>query len=410
VLAGRANETGFVDGQRGEGPIRCRVALLENQSDGNPRLSPSRHGKSVSFALLENQSDGNPVLGAAIRGILLPRLVQRTREADNVTSQFRLRTGVGVDDLPAMAELRNRCSLADGVEEIFTVESLQNAIDHAVGWDPARDQFVAEIDGVLAGWSTASIHAAQTGEQILEANVRVDPDQRGRGIERALLRAAEARLRERAAAEASDGRRILSTYATDTAPGAGRLFESEGFRPVRYYFHMVRPDLEALAAPNLPDGFEVGPVRDADLDTIFDAEEEAFSDEWLEAQPTPEDRLRYLGDPRNDPRLWQVAWSGGEVAGIVFPAVDAEANARDGRRRVLLDAVAIRRPFRRRGLATALMLRAMHAARDAGLTSADLWVDSANPSGALRIYERLGFEIALRSTAYHKELEVPAET
>jgi mycothiol synthase len=322
-----------------------------------------------------------------------------------VTSQFRLRTGVGVEDLPAMAELRNRCSLADGVEEIFTVETLQNDRDHAVGWDPARDQFVAEVDGTLAGWSTASIHAAQTGEQILEINVRVDPAHRGRGIGRALLRAAVARLCERALAEPSEGRRILSTYATDTAPGAGRLFESEGFRPVRYYLHMIRPDLEGLAAADLPDGFEVRPVRDVDLDAIFAAEEEAFSDEWLEAQPTPEDRLRYLGDARNDPGQWQVAWSGGEVAGIVFPVVDAEANARYDRQRVLLDAVAIRRPFRRRGLATALMLRALHAAREAGLTSADLWVDSANPSGALRIYERLGFEIALRSTAYHKELE-----
>jgi mycothiol synthase len=322
-----------------------------------------------------------------------------------VPAGVRLRTGVRTDDLPAMAALRNRCSLADGVEEIFTVETLQNDRDHAVGWDPARDQIVAELDGVLAGWSTASIHATQTGEQILEANVRVDPDHRGRGIGRALLRAAVARLRERAATETSDGRRILSTYATDTAPGAGRLFESEGFRPVRYYFHMIRPDLEDLAAPDLPDGFEVRPVRDADLDAIFAAEEEAFSDEWLEAQPTPQDRLRYLGDPRNDPGQWQVAWSGDEVAGIVFPAVDAEANARYDRQRVLLDAVAIRRPFRRRGLATALMLRALHAAREVGLMSADLWVDAANPSGAIRVYERLGFEVALRGTAYHKALE-----
>src|SRR5438093_1446225 len=81
------------------------------------------------------------------------------------------------------------------------------------------------------------------------------------------------------------------------------------------------------------------------------------SDEWLEANPTAEHRLRYLGDPRNDPSLWQVAWPGTEVAGIVFPTVDDAANSRYGRRRVLLDAVAIRRPFRRRGLATALMLR-----------------------------------------------------
>ena len=343
--------------------------------------------KLVSLALQRNQSDR----------------IRFPSEPGHVT--VRLRVGTHVDDLPAMAALRNRCNEADGTEEVYTVEMLENDRAHASGWDPSRDQMVAELDGVLAGWATASIHEAQTGEQILEANVRVDPVHRGRGIGRALLRAAEARLRERAVAEPYEGRRILSTYATDTAPGAGRLFKSEGFRPARYYFHMVRPGLDGLAEPELPEGIDVRPVREAELDAIFDAEEEAFSDEWLEAQPTAQDRRRYLGDPRVDPALWQVGWDGDEVAGIVFPAVDADANARYGRRRVVLDAVAVRGAFRRRGLATALMLRALQAARDAGLTSADLWVDSANPSGAIRIYERLGFEAVLRSTAYHKELK-----
>lgn len=321
-----------------------------------------------------------------------------------MTSRIHLRTGTRAADLPALAELRNRCSEADGNEDVYTVEVLQNERAHASGWDPARDQIVAVVDGVIVGWVTASIHETQTGEQVLEANVRVDPARRGRGIGRALLRAGEARLRERAAAEPYAGRRILSTYAADTASGAAHLFESEGYRPVRYFFHMVRPDLEDLAAPELPAGFEVRPFREEDTATIFAAEEQAFGDEWLESVPTHEDRLRYLGDPRVDPRLWQVAWQGDEVAGIVFPAVDADADARYGRRRVLLDAVAVCRPFRRRGLATALMLRALHAAREAGSTSADLWVDSANPSGALRLYERLGFAVALRTTAYHKDL------
>jgi GNAT superfamily N-acetyltransferase len=320
----------------------------------------------------------------------------------------RIRIGVAETDLPSLAELRTRCNEADGTEDVYTVEVLANEMAHASGWDPVRDDILAELDGTLdgtlVGWARASVHVTQTGEQVLEAIVRVDPDHRGRGIGRALLRRAEARLRERATAEPHAGRRILATYATDPAPGAGSLFESEGYRPVRYYFHMVRPDLEGLAAPELSDDFEVRAVREEDLDTILDASDEAFSDEWLEARPTPESRARYLGDPRVDPRLWQVAWHGDEVAGLVFPSDDRDANARYARRRILLDAVATRRPFRRRGLATALMLRALHAARESGFTSADLWVDSENPSGALRVYERIGFEVVLRSTAYHKDL------
>jgi GNAT superfamily N-acetyltransferase len=327
------------------------------------------------------------------------------RDELRVIPELHLRLGVQEADLPALADLRTRCNETDGTEDVYTVEVIANEMAHASGWDPSRDDILAELDGTLAGWARASVHLTQTGEQILEAIVRVDPDHRGRGIGRALLRRCEARQRERAVAEPHAGRRILSTYATDPPAGSRNLYESEGYRPVRYYFHMVRPDLEDLAAPELPAGLEVRAVREEDLDTILDASDEAFGDEWLEARPTPEDRARYVGDPRVDPRLWQVAWLGKEVAGLVFPSDDRDANARYERRRILLDAVATRRPFRRRGLATALMLRALHAARESGFTSADLWVDSANPSGALRIYERLGFEVVLRSTAYHKEFK-----
>jgi mycothiol synthase len=312
--------------------------------------------------------------------------------------------GTRPEDLPGLAELRTRCNQADGTEDVYTVAALQNEIDHASGWDPAADQFVAERDGAIVGWARVSVALMASGEQVFECVIRVHPDHRGQGIGRALLRRAEARARERALVEPHDGPRLLAAFATDTAAGAQHLYESEGYAAVRYFFHMIRDDLEDLAEPILPDGLEVHPVRDEEIDTIFAAEEEAFRDDWMEAIQTEEDRRRYLGHPHVDPRLWQVAWHGDEVAGIVFPSVDAEANARYGRRRVLLDAVAVRRPYRRRGLATALMLRALRAARGAGMTSADLWVDTANVSGALRIYERLGFRAALRSTAYHKDL------
>ena len=330
----------------------------------------------------------------------------------SVPAGLRLRTGLLETDFAALAEIRTRANAADGVEEVRTVEGITNEVRHRTGWDPAEDVFLAEVNGHLVGWSVARVAQAGTKEHVFSVGGTVDPAYRRRGVGRALLRRGEARLRERERAivgggdaGAGDARQLLLVWHPDTDPGARRLFESEGYRPIRFFFQMVRPDIEGLDPPVVPDGFEVRPFRDADLDAIFTAEEDAFAEEWLEERPTPEQRARYLGRPDVDPALWQVAWHGDEVAGIVFPAYDADANARYGRRRVLLDAVAVRRPFRRRGLATALMLRALHAARERGFTSADLSVDAQNPSGALAIYERLGFQIALRSTGYSKPFD-----
>jgi len=323
--------------------------------------------------------------------------------AHGLPPDVSLRVGTTEADLPALAEMRTRCNELDGSEDVYTVEVLQNERRHASGWDPARDEILAERDGAVAGWARVSVDLMATGEQIFEAIVRVAPDQRGRGIGRALLQEAEERVHDRAANEPHDGPRIVAGFTIDSA-AATALYEGAGYRPVRYFFHMVRDDLDGLEEPIMPAGIEARPVRGQDLPTIFAAEEEAFRDDWMEAIPTEEDRRRYLGDPRVDTAAWQIGWSGDEVAGVVYPVIDAASNERYGRRRVLLDAVAVRRPFRRRGLATALMLRALHAARNAGMTSADLWVDSTNESGALRVYERLGFRRVLRTVSYHKNL------
>lgn len=56
---------------------------------------------------------------------------------------------------------------------------------------------------------------------------------------------------------------------------------------------------------------------------------------------------------------------------------------------------------RGRGLATALLSRVLHLGRGAHYVSASLNVDTANPTGALGIYERAGFRQAYRQDSYH---------
>ena len=75
---------------------------------------------------------------------------------------------------------------------------------------------------------------------------------------------------------------------------------------------------------------------------------------------------------------------------------------RSGVRRGWLNSVFTRRAWRRRGLARALIARSLGVLRERGQTSAALGVDADNPSGALGLYERLGFAVDQRATAWRK--------
>jgi ribosomal protein S18 acetylase RimI-like enzyme len=231
----------------------------------------------------------------------------------------------------------------------------------------------------------------------------VSPQWRGRGIGRALLAENMRLARELAAAQQTDRIRIFGSQSHDGQPADEALLSSEGFTPVRYFFDMARTLDEVPELP-LPEGLVVRPTTAADARDVWEADVEAFRDHWGGYEASDENFQRWIESPETDPSLWVVAFDGAEVAGGVLVGIYPEENAALGKQRGWLDSVFTRAPWRRRGLARALMARALVLIRDRGMTTAVLDVDSANPTGALGLYESLGFEIERRSTAWRKPL------
>ena len=62
----------------------------------------------------------------------------------------------------------------------------------------------------------------------------------------------------------------------------------------------------------------------------------------------------------------------------------------------------VRQPWRKLGIATAMLNASMQAFKADGLTTAGLGVDTDNLTGALRIYERLGFDPVMRYLTFSK--------
>jgi ribosomal protein S18 acetylase RimI-like enzyme len=70
-----------------------------------------------------------------------------------------------------------------------------------------------------------------------------------------------------------------------------------------------------------------------------------------------------------------------------------------------VDDLAVRREYRQRGVATALLTWTLNRADHLGMQSVGLDTDAENPTGAVRLYTRLGFEVIGKMRVYRKELK-----
>ena len=126
---------------------------------------------------------------------------------------------------------------------------------------------------------------------------------------------------------------------------------------------------------------------------MFRSLEEAFAGNQ-ETIPAFEDwRARMTGDPSFEPAVWFLAEAGDGLAGVslCWP----EGFVKD---------LAVHPAWRRRGLGEALLRQALGELFHRGVRVVALKVDSGNPTGAIRLYERVGMRVDRRYRIYERRL------
>ncbi len=307
-------------------------------------------------------------------------------------------------DEPGILDIFKAADEVDQAERGMSANDLQ-AWTTWPGVNPETDFFIAEAGGEPVGFAGVDAQTGQREKHLAFCGGVVHPRERRRGVGARLMQAVEKRAAELMTGYPESFPKVLSAFCRSTQQDVIRLFESRRMQPARYFFHMQRDLTGDLPTAPGPDGIRIRPYRAEDERAAYAAFDEAFRDHWgYEPLSLEQFRHEFTEVPHFRPDLWFLAWDGDQIAGLTLNVVNPEYIARVGRQEGIVAEVGVRRPWRKRGVATALLCHSLRVLREAGMDCALLGVDTANPTGAVSLYERVGFRQFRHNVVYRKQL------
>jgi len=308
----------------------------------------------------------------------------------------------GDPDYPKMVTVIQGCKDFDHIERVDSVEDVARFYSHLVNCNPYEDMVFAEVDGQVIGYNRIDWRMEVEGNRIYRHFGFLLPEWRRKGIGGAMLRQAERRIRQITAVHPGGIPCFYESFAADSEVGCEALLRSEGYAPFRHSLRMVRSNLEDIPSCPLPPGMEIRPVQREHLDAIHAASLEAFQDHWGFSPETEPTIAQWLEDPIIDFSLWRVAWDGEQVSGMVLSFINKKENEEYNRQRGWTENICVRKPWRKNGLARALIAASLRELKVRGMTEAALGVDTDNHSGALHLYKSMGYRADKRFSIYRK--------
>ena len=312
----------------------------------------------------------------------------------------------GESDYSSIASVLIASESADQNERNVSADDIANAYQHLSNCDPFHDMVMAEFAGEMIGYSRGWWQDETVTRRLYKHNGFLIPAWRRKGIGQILLIWMENRLRDIAATHPPETSKFFQVDTTQFQKGTAAMLERSAYRPIRYFYEMVRPNLDDILEFPLPEGLEIRPVLPDNYPLIWKSVDETSQDEWGYKEPTDDDYQEWLASPHFQPQLWQVVWdtATNQVVGHALTFIDDAENAQFKRKRGYTEGIGIDRGWRRRGLARALISRSLQAQKAAGMAESALVSDSDSTSGATSLYESCGFQIVKCNTIYRKPL------
>lgn len=267
-------------------------------------------------------------------------------------------------------------------------------------FDPTG-MLIAEWDGNPVGFVNAFIDKERKEKLGFIRVLGVHPAYRRRGIGRALVEKALESLGAR-------GIERVQAWTQDDRLQCISLYESSGFELIRV-FSTMRKNLKAIPS-------DIGECNEAklrimkmddseDVRLFWKLENEAFKEHFNFCPRTLEEVEYELREkPWCDIMEYYFAFLKGEPIGFTGIGIDSKYLQHSGIHRGYVLTIGVLKPARRQGIGTALILQGMKALESKGMAEVELGVDDSNPTNAIELYKKVGFQTARKDLTYQKQI------
>jgi mycothiol synthase len=263
------------------------------------------------------------------------------------------------------------------------------------GFDREKDAFVARAaDGTLAGY--AWVHGPLGPQRYVTSRFVTRPGSSTDEVGGVLLDRIEARALE--LSRRAERQTSLATMASSTNLEKRALLERRGYELIRVYYQMERELAGTIPTPQWPPGLTLAPIRRPDDEReVFETLQDAFS-EHFRFFPEKQDEWVKRTLDRSDfvPDISYVVRHEGMPVAAVINYLSAEYG--------WVSDLGVVRAWRRRGLASALLLQSFRNFQERGMRLAGLGVDSENDTRAVSVYERVGLRVTQRKELFERIL------
>jgi mycothiol synthase len=265
----------------------------------------------------------------------------------------------------------------------------------------SEGMLIAEWDGKTAGMVDAYVDKLREEKKGFVQNLSVLPKFRRKGIATKLLETALESLRKR-------GMEVAETWAQTDRQACVHLFEKFGFKQARIISIMIKK-LDSI--PNKNRESKQLAIRDMqmreekEIELLNKLDNESFKEHFNFRPRTIEETKYTLFEmPWFTVQKWFFATLDQQPVGYGGVAIDEGLNKEKNLKWGLIADIGVLKPHRRIGIGTRLMVHMMQVLKGLGMKDVFLYVDDMNPTGAIKLYEKLGFKILRKNIIYQLPL------